>query len=64
MQFSQNIHCCCPIGMLLRNTAEQPRAVATSVKIVMNVSGIGLGIAALETEKAPRDGGAEVNGVD
>jgi hypothetical protein len=49
--------------MLLRITAEQPRAVATSVKIVMNVSGLGLGIAARRQKKPRETAGLKLTGL-
>jgi hypothetical protein len=35
MQFSQDIHCCCPLGRFERITAEQASGVLASAKIVM-----------------------------
>jgi hypothetical protein len=35
MQFSQDIHCCCPLGHIERIAAEQASGVAASVKIVL-----------------------------
>jgi hypothetical protein len=49
--------------MLLRNTAEQPRAVATSVKKVMNMSGVGLGIAARRQKKPRETAGLKLTGL-